>query len=48
MLLNGRHGVDDGIDGENERPIEYLKSFGAHVSKEAGFYSHCSGEVHDK
>lgn len=42
MLLNGRHGMNDGIDGENVRPIEYLKTFDAQVSKEPGFYSYCS------
>jgi hypothetical protein len=45
VLLNGRHGVDDGIDKENARPIEFLKSFGATVTQEKGTYSYWSNSV---
>lgn len=44
-LLNGRHGVEDGIDEENERPIEYLKSFDANVSKEKAEHSYWSYSI---
>jgi hypothetical protein len=44
-LLNGRNGVEDGIDEENERPIEYLKSFDANVSKEKAEHSYWSYSI---
>lgn len=44
-LLNGRHGVNEGIDGENERPIAYLQSFDANVSKEKAEYHYWSLSV---
>jgi hypothetical protein len=45
MLLNGRHGVDEGIDAENERPIQYLETFDASVRKEKAQYSYWSYSV---
>jgi hypothetical protein len=44
-LLNGRHGVDNGVDEGNEPPIEFLKSFGANVSKEKAEDPNCSYSV---
>lgn len=39
-LLNGRHGVGQGIDEENARPIEFLKSFGATITQEKNEVPH--------
>jgi hypothetical protein len=44
-LLNGRHGVNEGIDAENARPIEYLQSFGANVSQEKAEHAYWSHSV---
>lgn len=44
-LLNGRNGLDEGIDEENERPIEFLKSFDAKITKESAQYSYWSYSV---
>lgn len=45
ILLNGRHGVNDGIDEENKRPIEFLQSFDGKVSKEKAQYEYWSNSV---
>ena len=44
-LLNGRNGIHEGIDEENERPIEFLKSFDAKITKEKAEHSYWSYSV---
>lgn len=44
-ILNGRHGVNEPVDEENERPIEYLKSFDANVSKEKAQHNYWSYSI---
>lgn len=44
-ILNGRHGANEPVDEENERPIEYLKSFDANVSREEAKYSYWSYSI---
>ena len=44
-LLNGRNGMDEGIDEENERPIKFLESFGEKATKEEAEHSYWSYSV---
>ena len=44
-LLNGRNGMNEGIDEENKRPIEFLKSFEANITKKEAEYPYWSYSV---
>lgn len=45
ILLNGRHGINQGIDEENAHPINFLAAFNATVKQEEGAYPYCSNSV---